>query len=193
MGRSWRAKVAGTVRSSTVVVPNVFREHHTQVPLAEDQYTVGEFGSDRAYEPFSETVRPRTTRRNPDYADADVREDSIEGRGELTGPISDEEPEPRDAIAKIHHKIADLLGSPLTVRVRGRAQQVHRPAADLQRKVGPGRGVGVSTGPFPGAPFRTRRMRLRIPGSPRVLPVGQLPVVVVAGCGVQGVGILLPR
>jgi hypothetical protein len=25
------------------------------------------------------------------------------------------------------------------------------------------------------------------------LPVGQLPVVVVAGCGVQGVGILLPR
>jgi hypothetical protein len=36
-------------------------------------------------------------------------------------------------------------------------------------------------------------MRLCIPGSPRVLPVGQLPVVVVAGCGVQGVGILLPR
>ena len=59
MGRSWRAKVAGAVRSSTVVVPNVFREHHTQVPLAEDQYTVGEFGSDRAYEPFSETVGPR--------------------------------------------------------------------------------------------------------------------------------------
>jgi hypothetical protein len=112
-------------------VPNVFREHHTQVPLAEDQYTVGEFGSDRADEPFSETVRPRTTRRNPDYADADVREDSIEGRGELTGPISDEEPELGDAIAKIHHQIADLLGSPLTVRVRGRAQQVHRPAADL--------------------------------------------------------------
>jgi hypothetical protein len=53
------AKFAGTVRSSTVVVPNVFREHHTQVPLAEDQYTVGEFGSGRAYEPFSETVRPR--------------------------------------------------------------------------------------------------------------------------------------
>jgi hypothetical protein len=37
-------------------VPNVFREHHTQVPLAEDQYPVGEFGSDRAYEPFSEQL-----------------------------------------------------------------------------------------------------------------------------------------
>jgi hypothetical protein len=32
MGRSWRAKLAGTVRPSTVVVPNVLREHHTQVP-----------------------------------------------------------------------------------------------------------------------------------------------------------------
>ena len=60
-------------------------------------------------------------------------------------------------------------------------------------KVGPGRGAGVATGPFPGAPFRTRRMRLRIPGSPRVLPVSQLPVVVVAGVGVQGVVMVLPR
>jgi putative transposase len=53
-------------------------------------------------------------------------------------------------------------------------------------KVGPGRGAGVATGPFPGAPFRTRRMRLHIPGSPRVLPVGQLPVVAVAGVGGPG-------
>ncbi len=96
-------------------MPNVFREHHTQVPLTEDQYAVGEFGSDRAYEPFGETVRPRAARRNPDYADADVRQDSIEGRGELTGPISDEEPELTDAIAKIHHQIADLLRSPPAV------------------------------------------------------------------------------
>ena len=60
-------------------------------------------------------------------------------------------------------------------------------------KVGPGRGAGVATGPFPEAPFRTRRMRLGIPGSPRVLPVGQLPVVAVAGPGVQGVAMVLPR
>jgi hypothetical protein len=78
VGRSGRAKFAGAMRPSTVVVPNVLREHHTQVPLAEDQYTVGEFGFDRAYEPFGETVRPRTTRRNPDYADADISQDSIE-------------------------------------------------------------------------------------------------------------------
>jgi hypothetical protein len=153
---SWRAKFAGAVGPSTAVVPNVFREHHTRVPLAEDQYAVGEFDSESAYEPFGKTVRPRTARRNSDYADADVSQDSIEGRGELTGPISDEDPELRDAIAKSHHQIADLLGGPPAVRVRGRAQQVHGPVADLQRKVGLGRGAGVSTGPFPGALFRVK-------------------------------------
>jgi hypothetical protein len=54
-----RAKVAGTVRPSTVVVPNVLREHHTQVPLTEDQYVVGGFGSEGADETFGEAVRLR--------------------------------------------------------------------------------------------------------------------------------------
>jgi hypothetical protein len=53
-------------------------------------------------------------------------------------------------------------------------------------KVGPGRGAGVAAGPFPGASFRIRRMRLRILGSPRVLPVGQLPVVVALRRGTRG-------
>jgi hypothetical protein len=52
-------------------------EHHTQVSLTKDQDTVGEFGSDRAYEPFGETVGLRATWRNPDDADAHVSEDSI--------------------------------------------------------------------------------------------------------------------
>src|SRR2546423_7715940 len=46
VGRSWRAKFAGAVRSSTVVVLDVLREHHTHVPLTEDQYAVSEFGSE---------------------------------------------------------------------------------------------------------------------------------------------------
>jgi len=36
------------------------------MPLTEDQHTVGEFGSDSADEPFSETVRLRAPGRNPD-------------------------------------------------------------------------------------------------------------------------------
>jgi hypothetical protein len=63
VGRSWGAKFAGAVRASTVVVLNVVGEHHTQVPLTKDQYSVSQFASDRADEPFGETVRPRTTRR----------------------------------------------------------------------------------------------------------------------------------
>ena len=62
MGR-W-VKVVGAVGSSTVVVANVVREHHTHVPLIEDQHTVGKFGSDSAHEPFGEAVRPRVMRRN---------------------------------------------------------------------------------------------------------------------------------
>ena len=74
----WWAKVAAAVRSSTVVVPNIFREHYTQVSLIDDQHAVGEFGSDRAYEPFGKTVHPRATGRNPDHADAHSGQDSIE-------------------------------------------------------------------------------------------------------------------
>jgi hypothetical protein len=51
---------------------------------------------------------------------------------ELAGPVADEEPELGDALTEIHHQVADLLGGPPAVRVRGRAQQVHGPVADLQ-------------------------------------------------------------
>ena len=73
-----RAKFAGTVGSSTVVVANVVSEHNTQVPLTEDQHSVGEFGSDGAYESFGETVRPWATRRNLDHLDAHIGEHSVE-------------------------------------------------------------------------------------------------------------------
>ena len=110
VARPWWMKFAGAVGSSTVVVPNVDSEHHTQVPLVEDQHSVSEFGSDSAHESFGETVRLRTPGRNPDHLDADIGQDSIERRGELAGPIADEESEFRDAIAEIHHQIPDLLG-----------------------------------------------------------------------------------
>jgi hypothetical protein len=93
MGRLWWAKFAGTVGPSTVVVPNVLCEHHTGVPLTEDQRAVGEFGSEGSHEPFGETVRPGATRWNPDHADAHIGQDRVERRCELAGPVADEEPE----------------------------------------------------------------------------------------------------
>jgi hypothetical protein len=101
------------------------------MPLTEDQHAVGEFGSDGADEPLGETVRSRAVGRNPDYLDARIGQDGIKRRGELAGSISDEEPELGDAVAEIHDEVADLLGSPAAVWVGGRAQQVHRPVADL--------------------------------------------------------------
>jgi hypothetical protein len=83
-----------------------------QVPLVEDQHAVGEFGSDSAHESFGETVRPRAMRRNPDHVDANIGQDSVERRGELTGPVSDEDLELGEVIAEIYHQVADLLGGP---------------------------------------------------------------------------------
>ena len=134
VGRLGWAKVAGAVGSSAVVVVNVLREDYTQVPLTEDQHAVGELGSESAYEPFGETVRPRATRRNPDYLDAHIGENGIERCGELAGPVPDEEREFGDAIAEVHHEAADLLCGPWTVWVCGRAQQVHGSAGDLQHE-----------------------------------------------------------
>jgi hypothetical protein len=125
------ARFAGVVRLSIVVVANVFREHQTQVPLTEDQHMFGQFGWEGAEEPFGETVRSRTARRNPDYRDAHIGEDGVEGCGELAGPVADEDLELGEVIAEIHDEGADVLGGPSALGVGGRAQQVYGPVSDL--------------------------------------------------------------
>ena len=52
--------------------------------------------------------RPRTARRDLHHLDTHVRQDRIERRRELPGPIADEEPEPRDVSAEIHHEVPGL-------------------------------------------------------------------------------------
>ena len=106
-------KVAGAVGSLTVVMLNILREHQPQVPLTEDQHTIGEFGSEGAHEPFGEAVLPRAPRRNLDHLDAYLDENSVERGGELAGPVADEKPELGDAITEIHYQVADLLGAVL--------------------------------------------------------------------------------
>ena len=85
-------------------------------------------GANRSAKQFARGQRGgiRTT------SDAHIGQDSIERRRELTGPVADQEPELSDAIAKLHHEVADLLGSPPAVRIRRRAQHVHVAVADLQ-------------------------------------------------------------
>ena len=62
--------------------------------------------------------------------------------------------------------------------------------ANARGEVGPRRGAGLSTGPFPRAASRTRRASFDAPGSPQA-SVGFVPhAVAVVG---QGVGITAPR
>ena len=43
----------------------------------------------------------------------------VEGVGELPGAVADQEPEVRGAVAEVYQEVADLLGGPRPVRVRG--------------------------------------------------------------------------
>jgi hypothetical protein len=104
------------------------------VALAEDQHAVGEFGSDGPYEAFGEAVRPRAAGRDLDHLDARVRQHRVERRAELTGPIADEEPEPGNTLAEVHHEVAGLLGRPGLVRMPGHAQDVQVAIADLEHE-----------------------------------------------------------
>jgi hypothetical protein len=134
VGRLGWAKLAGTVRPSTVVVPDVLGERGPKMPLTEDQHTVGELGSGCEHKPLGVAVRPWAVWRNPDRLDTHVGQDGIEGGRELASPVADKKSELIGSIAKIHHEVADLLGGPSTVRVRGRAEDVDIAAADLQDK-----------------------------------------------------------
>jgi hypothetical protein len=84
------------------------------------------------HEPFRKSVRSRAAGRDLHGLDPGISQGCVKRRGELPGPVPDQEPEVRGAIPQIHQQVADLLHSPWTVRVRGDPEDVHAAAADLQ-------------------------------------------------------------
>src|SRR5581483_3612879 len=102
-----------------------------QVPLADDQHLVGEFFAGGEHEPFGITVRSRAPRWDLHGLDTGISEYCVEGRGELSGPVPDQEPEGCGAVAQVDQQVADLLGGPRAVRVRGDTQDVDVAGADL--------------------------------------------------------------
>jgi hypothetical protein len=116
----------------TVVVGAVGGKYGPQVPLAEDQDAVGEFGSGGQDEAFGEAVRPRTSRRDLHSVDAGAGQDGIEGGGELAGAVADEEAECPGAVVEVDQQVAALLGGPGSGRMAGRPQDVHVAVADFQ-------------------------------------------------------------
>jgi len=51
--------------------------------------------------------------RNFDHFDTRVRQDRVERRRELPGPIADEESEPGDVFAEVYEEVAGLLSGPV--------------------------------------------------------------------------------
>ena len=100
--RCWarRPQLQCPMRTRGVVVGGVTGKDPVQMPLAEDQHPVGGLCTDRQHEAFGEAVGAWTPRRDLDHLDARVRQDRIERRRELTGPIAYEEPEPAGVLAR---------------------------------------------------------------------------------------------
>jgi hypothetical protein len=72
----WWAKLQRSMWPAAVVVGGVPGKDGPQVPFAEDQDAVGEFGSGGADETFGEAVRSWTARWNLHGLDAGAGEDS---------------------------------------------------------------------------------------------------------------------
>src|SRR5829696_3454010 len=129
---AWRDKAQRSMWPPSVVVGAVSSEDGPQVPLAEDQDAVGEFGSDGQDEPLGEAVRTRTSRWNPHRVDPRAAHDAVEGGGELPGAVADEKLEGGGAVVEVQQQVAGLLGGPGSGGMAGRAEDVQVATADLQ-------------------------------------------------------------
>ena len=109
----------------SVVVALILGQDRLQMSLAEDQHPVGDLCPGGEHEPLRVTVRSRTPRRDLRDLDGSVGQDRVKRRCELTGAVADQESEVRGAVTKVHQQVADLLGGPRPVRVRGHPEDVH--------------------------------------------------------------------
>jgi hypothetical protein len=131
---SWRPKIEGLVRTSTVVVTGVFAKCPAEVLFAKDQHVVGDLAAGGEHEPLCVRVRPWAARWDLADGDAGAGQDGIEGIGELAGPVTDQDLELAGPVAEVHEQVSGLLGGPGAVWVGGDAEDVRVPAADLENE-----------------------------------------------------------
>ena len=115
----------------SVVVSLVLGQDRPQMSLPEDQHPVGDLSPGGEHEPFRISVRARAAGRNLHHLDTSVGQDRVKRRGELPGPVTDQEPEAGGAITQIQQEAADLLGCPQPIGIGGYPEDVHVTAADL--------------------------------------------------------------
>jgi hypothetical protein len=68
------------------------------MPLAEDKHPVGDLRTGREHEPFRVSVRAWAAGRDLHGLDTGIGQDGVKRRAELTGPVTDQEPEADGAI-----------------------------------------------------------------------------------------------
>ena len=117
---------------SAVVVGAVLGKGGPQVPFANDQDAVGEFGSDGQDEAFGEAVRSRASGWDLDGVDPGAGEGGVERGRELAGAVADEKPERGGPVVEVHEQVAGLLGGPSSGGVAGRPEDVDVAGADLE-------------------------------------------------------------
>ena len=69
--------------------------------FAEDQHPVGDLGPGSEHEAFRKSIRSRAARRDLHGLDTGAGQDRVKRRGELPGPVPDQEPEVRSPITQI--------------------------------------------------------------------------------------------
>jgi len=76
----------------------VLGQDSSHMPFAEDEHPVGDFRPGGEHELFRISVRARAPGRDLHDLDAGIGQDRVKRRGELPGPVPDQEPEFRGAI-----------------------------------------------------------------------------------------------
>jgi hypothetical protein len=112
-------------------MPGVLGQDAVQVAFAEDQHPVGDLGPGGEHEPFGISVRARAAGRDLQSLDTGTGQGGLEGVGELPGAVADQEPEACSTVTEVHREVADLLGGPGPIRVRGDPEDVHVAGADF--------------------------------------------------------------
>ena len=138
--------VESSVRATVVVVLDVFLEELLELVFVPDDGAVEEFVTESAHPPFGVCVGLRRPGRCSGRGDAGSGEDSVEGSGELSGTIANQEPEPV-MVAEAARQVSGGLGGPGASWVGGDPRKVRLPGADLddEQNVEPAEQGGVDT------------------------------------------------
>ena len=100
----------------------------------EDEYPVGELGTQGADPALRDRVGLRAARRGLDHGDAGVGQHCVEGVGELSGAVADQHGERGGAFTHVYQEVAGGLRGPRAVRVRGDTERVRIPGLELDHE-----------------------------------------------------------